>query len=245
MATQTSRLKLRKPATTENWNVATDFNDNMDKLEAEAVARNRSYVWSDTSLTLSDFISQCEAAMSDVGVYYLGYINLGVAQNFGINVNGYVVGLNYNGNYKKIEIHGSSSVTSVMGKRAVIVKAGGTWASSFMEVPNNTDIKNITDRFPSPFSIERQAANSSTFVFDAQRISSGVYSMFLLVAGNGASKPSLYHGFIQTESNGNGVTLTLVGGVAISGIAATWANNKLTVTTSATQYGGFRLIWLS
>ena len=76
-------------------------------------------------------------------------------------------------------------------------------------------------------------------------IAGGGFTHFLLIGGTGGSTGAaiVYHGFVNTQAAGYGVTLTpiLAGARTLS---ASFANDTLTITANETVYGGLRLLWL-
>lgn len=131
MSTQTSRLQLVKPEPTENWSVQDHFNANMDRLEAEAVARNGGTVFSDTSLTMAQFIDICDAAMDDhPGIVDIGYVNAVVTTAWGLPFNGHVIGLVNGSAYRKILIINNANGMYIQS----LSKSAGTWATEWRQV---------------------------------------------------------------------------------------------------------------
>ena len=76
-------------------------------------------------------------------------------------------------------------------------------------------------------------------------IAGGGFTHFLLIGGTGPNNEAaiVYHGFLNTQAAGYGVTLTpiLAGPRTLS---ASFANDTLTITANAAVYGGLRLLWL-
>lgn len=137
MATYTSRLKLKKPAGTENINI-NDINSNMDKIDAESVLRNQEKTWT-SAITVTQFINECEAAMGTAkGIYFLGYINYAALQAWGLDFNGYVIGLYHNESYKSIFIVASGN----NGRYGKFAKVANVWDETLYQVDDNRYRKN-------------------------------------------------------------------------------------------------------
>ena len=137
MATYTSRLNLKKPGGNENINI-NDINGNMDKIDAEAVARNQSKTWS-SAITVTQFINECETAMGTTkGIYFLGYINYAALQAWGLDFNGYVIGLYHTEGYKSIFIIASGN-NGRYGKFAMV---NYVWDETLYQVDDNRYRKN-------------------------------------------------------------------------------------------------------
>lgn len=131
MASTTSRLKLLEPAPTENWSVQNHFNANMDKLEAEAVARNGGTVFLDTSMTMAQFIDVCDAAMEGhPGIVDIGYVNAVVTNEWGLPFNGHVIGLVNGSAYRKILIINNANGMYIQS----LAKSNGTWSTEWRQV---------------------------------------------------------------------------------------------------------------
>ena len=104
----------------------------------------------------------------------------------------------------------------------------------------------LEDKIPTPLRLDRKAENTNSWTFHVPRYSRNSYSYFLLVGGTSISQGFLYHGFVHVGGN-DAVGLTLIGGTAVAGITGAYneSNETLTITTTSTNYGGMRLIWLS
>jgi len=104
----------------------------------------------------------------------------------------------------------------------------------------------LEDKIPTPLRLDRKAENTNSWTFHVPRYSRNSYSYFLLVGGTSISQGFLYHGFVHVGGN-DAVGLTLIGGTAVAGITGAYneSNETLTITTTNTNYGGMRLIWLS
>ena len=91
----------------------------------------------------------------------------------------------------------------------------------------------------------KDSTNKTTYTFSVRPIAGGGYTHFLLIGGTGwdTGAAIVYHGFVNTESAGYGVTLTpILAGTRT--FAGSFANDTLTITASNTVYGGLRLLWL-
>lgn len=127
MSSNTSRLLLTKLADSENFSNSV-LNENWDKLEAEAVARNQGFLFG-SSITLANFIDTCETKMgSKPGFYDIGFINYSTAVGIGLPTSGYIVGIVHDSSYKKIVWYSgnASDATSCM-----IGKVAGTWGATW------------------------------------------------------------------------------------------------------------------
>lgn len=133
MATYTSNLNLVKPDGTETVK-RSDFNGNMEKIDAEAGFRNQQKVWNTEGMTLSQFIDECETMMgTKKGLTSLGYINAAVTNPWGLDFNGYVFGLYNSEGYKAILIV-SSWFNLKIGK---IAKSGSVWDTTIRQITEN------------------------------------------------------------------------------------------------------------
>ena len=137
MATYTSRLNLKKPAGNENINIS-DINGNMDLIDAEVTYRNQRTTWS-SETTVTQFINACETAMgSQKGLTFLGYINYSVVEPWGLDFNGYVLGLYHTEGYKAIFIVASGN-NCRFGK---ITKINGVWDERIHQSSENRYVLN-------------------------------------------------------------------------------------------------------
>ena len=124
MATYTSKLNLKKPATTDNINI-NDINSNMDIIDAFCKDLQQDYIWTGNTLTLSQFIEDCENRIGTTrGMKYLGYLNSSVATQWGLDFNGPVFGSYHTEGTKSIYIVSAWWENFTIGK---ISKSGGVW----------------------------------------------------------------------------------------------------------------------
>ena len=139
-ATYTSRLNLAKPDRQDFVSVVNDINNNMQKIDDEAVARNQDIRWTN-AVSISQFINDCESAMPEVkGIYYLGYINWSALENWGnIDFNGYVLGLYHTNTYKSIFIVASGGQMRI----AKFAKINGTWNETPYQVAENRCVPDV------------------------------------------------------------------------------------------------------
>lgn len=141
-----------------------------------------------------------------------------------------------------------TTATTLTGAIAEVNDSVSDNSDAIAELNSNLNDLNshVDSALATPLAIYRNSNNGTTYTFPCVRKESGSYSYFLMIGGAGSSAAFVYHGFVSVNSTGNVVTLAKIGGASALTFTASYnGTDTLTITASATAYGGIRLIWFS
>ena len=107
----------------------------------------------------------------------------------------------------------------------------------------------ISKRVPLTQVIQPNRGSETSYTIDAPRDNDGNYSMGIMLIATGSGAASLYMIYLRSSTFNNAVEVTKIGGsnaITFTGMysGSTWTG-KITLTASATVYGGIRVIWLT
>ena len=126
--------------------------------------------------------------------------------------------------------------------------ASGTILSGVTPISEGgTGANNVWDARDNLYII-RNSQSIKTYTFNCPRKAVGDYSYFLMVGGAGTGTRFVYFGFLDTQANGDGVTLTplTLTGMTPPILSGSYSGTTLTITYDGSNlWGGIRLIWLS
>lgn len=132
-----------------------------------------------------------------------------------------------------IQLNNSTSVGDIILKRA----KSPTWGG-WIKMPTRAEIDALTTSM-GVLKVFRSTANATTYTFTVANANRFRY--FLLIGGSSAGAPFIYHGFISTD---NAVALNKIIDPASRTVSASYNGTTLTITSTATLYGGVRILYL-